>query len=131
MPIRLVKKKRRRGERFDAQWPNPLTAAVWDRIISRRANWLRMQTEAEKTYRRSTRDERMPGIWPKYTGRVEVAMTLFSDLERKYGAAFRGILASFPECTLEDVDCYAIAERLLTDDLTARIDTRLRQRIQK
>jgi hypothetical protein len=83
---------------------------------------------AETHYRRSLKDEPMPGIRPKYTARTEIAMAIFQALEKKGKEVPAGLFAGDARVDIQGVDCYAIAERLLRDEVAQRIDSEGSQR---
>ena len=76
---------------------------------------------AEANYRRSLRDEPMPGIWPKFTARSEIAMAIFDALEQRDKKVPEGFFGGSVEMGIQDLDCYAIAERLLDDKMVQRL----------
>ena len=87
---------------------------------------------ADRQYRRNLTDEPLPGIWPKVNARVELAVGLYDALERRTSGVPRGFLDDLGATSIEEVDCYSVAERLLDDDCVAAIDaTRPRRRTLK
>ncbi len=63
----------------------------------------------------------MPGIWPKYTARWEIAMAIFQALEEGGKGVPAELCGGTVEMDIQDVDCYAIAERFLDDVMVQRL----------
>lgn len=106
--------------------PNKATAALWQAITAEPKCRARWRAAAIASYRQSLKDEPLPGIWPKYTARTELAMAIYQAVdegERTVPVAFR-----FPALAveIEKIDFYAIAQGFLSDDLVTQIDSGLR-----
>jgi len=111
----------------DTQWASELTAQFWKRLAADPRStkyWLRY---ADDVYRRSLRDEPMPGIWPKFTARSELAMAIYQALEEGTRTVPRGFVADLTGFDIGEVDCYSLAERILDDDTVNRIDAKAGQ----
>ena len=103
-------------------WANNESARFWARLDKDhkcRKYWL---AYVERHYRRSLKDKPMPGIWPKFTARSEVAMALHEALEEATKDVPCGFLAELGDASIELVDCYSIAEKLLDDDMVRHVD---------
>jgi hypothetical protein len=75
-------------------------------------------------YGRSLINEPMPGIWPKYVARTELAMRLHQSIEegdRSVPVAFRSPSA---QAAIDGIDFYAVAQALLSDSLISELDAR-------
>src|SRR5258706_14624888 len=66
---------------------------------------------AETHYLRSLQDEPMPGIWPKYTARWEIAMAIFQALEEGGKGVPAELCGGAGERGSQDGDTYALAAR--------------------
>jgi hypothetical protein len=112
------------------KWANKLTAVFWHRLDKDPKATAYWRKYADRQYRRSLTDEPMPGIWPKITARGELAMGIYDALAcRRTSGVPRGFLDDLGDTSIEEVDCYSVAERLLSDDCVAAIDaTRPRRR---
>jgi hypothetical protein len=77
--------------------------------------------EAERAYRRTFTDEPFPGIWPWYTARLSVGINIFQALEARDKIVPKGFLGGAGEPEIQQVDCYAIAERLLNDEMVRKL----------
>ena len=112
------------------KWANKLTAAFWHRLDKDPKATAYWRKYADRQYRRNLTDEPLPGIWPKFTARVALAMGLYDALASRTSGVPRGFLDDLGDTGIEEVDCYSVAERLLNDDCVAAIDaTRPRRRI--
>ena len=109
----------KRGRQADA-WANLVTANYWAKMLTDSKCMNLWTRNAEAVFRRSFRDEPMPGIWPKYCARVEVGMAIFQALEESGKRVPAGFFGGSVEMDIQDVDCYAIAERLLDDEMVQR-----------
>jgi hypothetical protein len=104
------------------KWANKLTAAFWLLLVKDPKASTYWRTYAHRQYRRNLTDEPMPGIWPKFNARSEVALGLYDTIERRTSGVPRGFLDYLGETSINEVDCYSLAERLLNDDVIAAID---------
>jgi hypothetical protein len=104
------------------RWANELTAKFWRRLnkdIPSQRYWRKI---ADQQYRRNLTDEPMPGIWPKFNARGEIAMAIFESLEHRSSKVPNGFLEDLGDSDIEDVDCYSLAEGLLDERSIAAID---------
>lgn len=77
--------------------------------------------QATQVYRRTVLGEPIPGIWPKYIARTELAMALHQELEdrgRRVPKAFRSDDAAQE---IGHIDFYAIGEHFVTDALAIEL----------
>jgi hypothetical protein len=112
------------GRQPSSTFLNDATGRFWTALQANAKILGRWSAVAVSSYRRTLKDEPMPGIWPRYTARLEIAMALHQAMEegnRSLPAAFRESMAS---TSLADIDFYAVAERLLTDAVIGGIDGR-------
>lgn len=108
------------------EWPNPQTASFWSRLSKDAKVKQYWAKYAESTYRRSLKDERNPGIWPKYSARIEVAMNMHGAVEEKSSHMPKGFSEYLGEASLDLVDFYGIAEKILDDGMVRRIEANAR-----
>ena len=110
------------GNVTTGNWANNETARFWARLAKDEKNrkyWLRY---AENVYRRSLKDERMPGIWPKFNARFDVGLNLYAALEEASRQVPKEFLTDLGDASIDLVDCYSISERLLDDKMVRRIE---------
>jgi hypothetical protein len=111
------------------KWANKMTAAFGHRLDKDPKATAYWRKYADRQYRRNLTDEPLPGIWPKFNARGELAMGIYDALERRTSSVPRGFLDDLGDTSIVEVDCYSVAERLLNDDCVAAIDaTRPRRR---
>jgi hypothetical protein len=104
------------------KWANKVTAEFW-RCVSADPKCLAYwKKDAERIYRRSLVDDPMPGIWPKFSARTELALNIHQALEEGGRGVPKGFAAPLDEPELSLVDCYSLAERILDDELVDRMD---------
>lgn len=83
----------------------------------------------EAYLRRSMRDEPMPGIWPRYTARTELAMQLYDELTDGSVGIPRAFRKRPDAEAIAQVDCYAIIEALLTDERVAAVESKVAKKV--
>jgi len=110
------------------KWANNVTANFWRRLEKDAKSSKYWRKYSEWIYRRNLTDEPMPGIWPKFNARSELAMGLYDALERWAVSVPRGFSDDLGKSSIEEVDCYSLAERLLDDDFVAAIDAKSAKR---
>jgi len=102
-------------------WPNEVTTKFWAGLAADAKCMAYWTKYTQAHYRRSLKDEPLPGNWPKYTARSEIAMAIFEALEQRTKQAPRGFFSDGVDRDIQEVDCYAIAERLLNDELVRKL----------
>jgi hypothetical protein len=107
-----------------SQWGSAETAKFWRTLTANRAAHAQWKRQAERAYAHSCRSEPMPGIWPKYTARVEIAMALHAGIERGGRAFPNSLIREMKEVSLDRIDFYGVAEALLSDALVERLDNK-------
>jgi len=111
-----------KGKREPSSGRTSLTTTFW-RCLQADAKCSAYWTRYSETrYLEGLKDEPMPGVWLKYTVRVDIAMAIFETLEQRDKGVPAGFFRGDAEIDIQGVDGYAIAERLLSDAVVQRID---------
>jgi hypothetical protein len=122
----------KRGSTGEVRRPNTgdrKTTEIFWRCLSADPRALKLwQGEAEAAYRRTLKDEPMPGIWPKYTARTELGMAIFEALERNDKGVPKGYFSATSELEAQQVDCYWVAEQLLDDGRVGALESAHRKK---